>query len=149
MPDVTLRRFASALGRIAGDMPDLEERALDAAGRRLRNAAQGYIGEYQGRVGPFPAWKPLADMTVEDRIAQGFTPDDPLLRTGEMRESIGYRVEGRAVMVGSDDWVAYWQEFGTPTIPARSFLGRAVAEHGEDEARAIAERVFRPLTQIR
>lgn len=149
MPNVTLRRFTAALNRMANNWDDLQESALEASGRRLQRAARGYIGDYQGAVGPFPAWAPLAEFTIQDRISQGFTPDDPLLRTGEMRESIGYTVRGRVVDVGSNDWVAYWQEFGTPTIPARSFIGRALAEHGRDEARRVAERVFRPLMQIR
>lgn len=149
MPNVTLRQFANGLARVANNWPVVLDTALEASGLRLQRASRAYIGEYQGQVGPFPAWEPLADYTIQDRISKGYRPDDPLLRTGDLRESIGYSILGNAVVVGSGELVAMWQEFGTRTIPPRSFIGRALAEHGRDEALRIAERVFRPLTQIR
>jgi hypothetical protein len=49
-----------------------------------------------------------------------FPTPKPLLRTGEMRDSIEY-----VVAVGSDLDVAVYQELGTSRIPPRSFLASA------------------------
>jgi phage gpG-like protein len=56
---------------------------------------------------------------------QGIFADEPLLRTGELRESIEKHVERHEAVVGSDSKVAVAQELGTTTIPPRSFLGAA------------------------
>lgn len=142
---MTLRQFADHLERIAVAQPRLEREALNAAGRTLREEARGYLGEYQAAAGPFPAWPALAPYTVERRVALGFTPDDPLLRTGELAASIGYSVRGRLLRIGSPLQVAFWQEFGTEKIPPRSFLGRALAVRGPQTTRTIAFVLLRPL----
>jgi hypothetical protein len=96
--------------------------------RRYRKKAKEKIGEYQKAAGPFAAWASLSPATIDDRVYQGYTPDDPLLRTGEMRDSIEHKVIGNEGHVGSDSDIAVWQELGTPSIPARSFLGGAAFE---------------------
>jgi len=81
-------------------------------------------------------WKPLDEVTIERKEREGFTGQvsatDPLLRTGEMRESISYEVipnpEGATVIIGSSSKHAIYQELGTPTIPPRPFLSVATAE---------------------
>jgi hypothetical protein len=57
----------------------------------------------------------------------GFSANDPLLRTGTLRDSIGHVVEGNVGYVGTNDKVAPFQEFGTSKIPPRPFLGGALA----------------------
>jgi len=74
---------------------------LEHVARAIEKTAKEEIGTYQPDVGPFPAWAPLADATVEDRISQGYSPDEPLLRTGELRESISHEVSGLEAVIGS------------------------------------------------
>ena len=45
-----------------------------------------------------------------------------------MRETIEHKVIGNEGHIGSDSDIALWQELGTDTIPARSFLGGAAFE---------------------
>jgi hypothetical protein len=51
-----------------------------------------------------------------------FATPKPLLRTGELRDSIEYTVHGNEGAVGSDLDRALWLELGTSRIPPRSFL---------------------------
>lgn len=98
---------------------------LELVATKIEETAKDEIGEYQPAVGPFPAWEPLAESTKADRVAQGYSADEPLLRSGEMRESIHHEVEALEAIIGSDSDIAFWQETGTATIPARPFLGPA------------------------
>lgn len=101
--------------------------------------AKSLIGEYQGAAGPFGAWADLADSTLADKAAKGFGVPDPLLRTGEMRDSIEHTVRGRSGHVGSDNDKAVWQTFGTSRIPPRDFLGHA-AVHKEKQILSLTGR---------
>jgi hypothetical protein len=67
-------------------------------------------------------WPDLAPSTIVDKQAQGFPTPKPLLRTGEMRESIGHVAIGNEGYVGSNSPIAVYQELGTKHIPPRSFL---------------------------
>lgn len=91
----------------------------------VQKDAQKRIGEYQDSTGPFNTWAPLAEATVADRVANGFSPDEPLLRTGELRESIEVEAQGDKAVVGSRSDIAMYQELGTSKIPPRPFLGPA------------------------
>lgn len=163
MVDMTLGQFARHINRIAARSSRREVSALFGSGTRLVFAARSYIGTYQGAVGRYPAWQPLSVNTLQGgvsptgyrypgKIELGYSPgDNPLLRTGQMRQSIQSTVRGNSVIIGSNDEVALWQELGTQgsashvPIPPRSFLGRALAEHGRRETHAIARVVFKPL----
>lgn len=94
-------------------------------GKAVQTDAKGRIGSYQDGVGPFPAWANLAEATVDDRLRKGFTPDDPLLRTGGLRDSIKVTVDGNDATIGSASEIALYQEQGTDKIPPRPFLGPA------------------------
>jgi hypothetical protein len=114
-------------GLIAG-MPAVELFMLQRIGVAVKERAKEKIGDYQAEAGPFAAWSPLADSTKKDRLRAGYSEDDPLLRTGELRDSIDYVVIVPEVVIGSPLDIALWQEMGTVTIPARSFLGGAAFE---------------------
>ena len=120
---------------------EAEERGLRSAGHLLVSTAKSLIGTED------EVWPPLADATVEEKQRLGFVGQvswtDPLLRTGQLRDSIEAKTKvttpGRsAVDIGSDDPVAEWQEFGTRAIPPRPFLSTAVFRDG----RKAAERVM-------
>lgn len=106
-----------------------EHDALETACAEIEKLAKDKIGDYQPQAGPFAAWKSLADSTREQKEALGYAPpDNPLLRTGELRDSIEHKVVGTEGHVGSDSDIAVYQELGTSSIPARSFLGGAAFE---------------------
>ena len=120
--------FATHLMTAAVAVKQAEHKLLDHVGKAVEKRAKAKIGEYQDAAPPFAGWAELADATKADRARQGFPEDEPLLRTGEMRDSIGHKVQGNEVTIGSDSDKAVWQELGTETIPPRSFLGGAMAE---------------------
>ena len=110
---------------------------VDAARR-----ARAYIGQER------PEWPPLADITVADKTALGYvghvSPTDPLLRTGEMRDSIEGQVDGLVGVIGSNDKKALWQEFGAHgtgrnragELPPRPFIGLGM-QHAAAESEGL------------
>lgn len=150
MPNMSLVAFAQHLERTANAMPTRISNALRQSGGRVQALAQNYIGDpTTPAVRPFPAWRPLAEATVEDRIAKGYTPNETLLREGTLQSSIRHVVVGGELTVFSRQRVAAYQEFGTPNarnpIPPRAFIGRAMAQRGRVEALFVARAAFRPL----
>ena len=83
-------------------------------------------------------WPSLAPRTIAEKQKLGYTGQvsetDPLLRTGQLGDSIGLgveaRVDGAEGMIGSEDIVALYQEMGTAAaehpIPPRPFLAPSV-----------------------
>lgn len=132
--------FAAHLVERSAVTPLSLRAGLKAAAVAVERTAKEEIGHYQPEVGPFPAWEPLAESTVADRVHQGFSPDEPLLRTGDLKESISHSVEGLEALVGSTSDVAIYQELGTLHIPPRPFLGSAAIrnEHKIVEAAGAA-----------
>ena len=101
-------------------------KGLEHAAKVVEAEAKREIGDYQPDKGPFVAWAELADCTKADRASKGFPDNEPLLRTGAMRDSIQHTHKlMHEVEVGSDSLIAVYQELGTHKIPARSFLGGA------------------------
>jgi hypothetical protein len=98
---------------------------MAAAGRVIQKDAKARIGSYQDAQPPFGAWPPLTPQTQAERVAQGFTPDDPLLRTGELRDSIVTEHTFLETVVGSKMPIAAYQEYGTAHVPPRPFIGPA------------------------
>lgn len=105
---------------------------LEEAAKIVEATAKEEIGRYQPAIGEFEAWPELADSTKKDRVYQGFTENDPLLRTGALRESISHIPElitmdgdSMEATIGSTSDIMVWQELGTKTIPPRPVLGPA------------------------
>ena len=112
-------------------------------GEIIRDEAKAEIGHYQGEAAPFKAWDALAERTKKDRVRKGFSEDEPLLRTGGLRDSIEVVAEGAEASVGSALKVALYQEMGTekdgsPHIPPRSFLGGAAVRKQDEAINAMA-----------
>ena len=121
----SLGAFGKHLLKVAALGEQVTHIAAKEGAKFIADDAKARIGEYQDGIGPFPAWRNLADSTVRDRISKGFTPDDPLLRTGELRDSIQVVAEGNTAGAVTDDPIAVYQEMGTAKIPPRPFLGPA------------------------
>lgn len=98
------------------------------------------FGAYQTADGPFQTWPPLTDETKRERVEAGFPADEPLLRTGALRDSYEMDAEGLTAGVGSSSVVAEAQELGVPSrgLPARSTLGMAFVESERDAFDALA-----------
>jgi hypothetical protein len=117
-----MTKLFSLLGFIA-ELPAIE-RDLHASGPQIiERACQIIQKKAKAAIGKeHEMWPPLAASTIADKAAHGFKTPAPLLRTGEMRDSIEYVVHGNEGAVGSNSEIAVYQELGTNKIPPRSFL---------------------------
>lgn len=123
-----------------------QRHALDRAAAVVQKEAKAIVGNYQEGAGPFAPWAELADSTKEDRLRQGFSENDPELRTGGLRDGIEREVLDHAhAAVGSNDDVMVYQELGTATMPPRSMLGIAAVHKAERVANILGEGVTRAL----
>ncbi len=116
------------------------EAGLNQAAQLIKNDAKIRIGHYQDSAGPFPEWAELADSTEAEKERLGYQLDAPLLREGDLRDSIVTEQHGLEAVVGSKMAIAAYQEFGTDRIPPRPFLGPAAYER-KDAIKAIIGKV--------
>jgi len=119
--DMFAREMSFASAKIAAEI----EIGFHIIVQEIEETAREDIGVYQPAYGPFEAWAPLAESTKADRVRQGYTEDEPLLRSGELRDSIESEVVGLAAIVGTKSQIGFWQEVGTENIPPRPFIGPA------------------------
>jgi hypothetical protein len=117
----SIGEFAASLAGFEAGYLLWEREALDKAGEIVEEEAKRVIGTYDY------GWPQLAESTQEQRVALGFSANEPLLRTGELRDSIEHNVaeHEHACYVGSNSPIAVYQELGTSRIPPRSFIGGA------------------------
>lgn len=120
--------FASHLALVSIEMEEINRHLMQKAAVAIETRAKQKIGDYQDQAGEFVAWAELADRTKDDRARQGFTEDEPLLRTGKMRDSIEHNSDAHEAHIGSNLDTAVYQELGTDKIPPRSFLGGSAFE---------------------
>lgn len=118
--------YLAHLEKILIQAPAAEKRLLNAIGIEVEAKAKSKFGHYQNAVGPFEKWDELTEGTQEDRVRKEYTPNDPLLRDGTLRESISHSVHGKTVSIGSTNEIMPYHEFGTSRIPARPVLGPAM-----------------------
>jgi hypothetical protein len=128
----SLTQFAEYLSKLESIGEEHKIAALEAIGKYVKEKAQSKFGIYQDAVGEFPAWEQLADSTQAERERLGYSPNDPLYRTGDLMASIDDNVTPNKVQVGSANPIMVWQEEGTPTIPPRPVLGPAMLESVEE-----------------
>ena len=129
----TLPGFAAHLAGMVAKVGLADHEILERAAVIVEREAKAEIGHRQGAAGPFKAWDPLAQTTIEGfkghpgKAELGFSPPDydPLLREGDMRDTIEHVVIRNTAHVGSNSMVAVWQELGTSKMEPRSFLGGA------------------------
>jgi hypothetical protein len=120
-----IEEFVAHLLKLSVGGTVLTDSMLDYIGATVEKAAKAKFGEYQDEAGPFAGWAQLADSTMADRERQGYPADDPLLRSGETKDSIGHRIGHQEVEIGSDNQILEWLEVGTERMPPRSTLGGA------------------------
>ena len=122
----------------------MTEAALRKAATLIKDEAQALVGTED------PSWAPLADVTVAEKERLGYvgkvSATDPLLRTGELRDSIQVRSVGpQRAVVASDDPVLAYQEFGTSRIPPRPVLGAVLFRSKEAICAVLGETAVRFL----
>jgi len=95
---------------------------LAAYGKVVEELAKSFIGTERNE------WPPLAESTIETKERLGYAVPAPLLRTGDMRDSIEYQVDPAELemIVGSKELKALWQEIGTIKMPPPPFLRTAL-----------------------
>jgi len=122
---VDLEQFAREMSFASATIATGLEASFRVIVKEIEETAKEEIGVYQPAYGPFNAWAPLAESTKADRIRMGYSEDEPLMRSGELRESIQSEVVGLAAIVGTKSEIGPWLEVGTERIPPRPFIGPA------------------------
>lgn len=144
-------------GELALAVHEAEHVSLERATKLLQKKVKEKYGEYQPQAGEFVAWAELAESTKQDRERQGYPEDEPLLRTGEVRDSVKRLVRDSEGFVGSDNDIAVYEELGTSKMPPRSTFGSAGVENveailkivGEDAVMAlVGKQVFQGRIEI-
>lgn len=134
--------LANFMEGIANSLPQAQHAALDEASTFLLEKVKAIPGNYQSD----PVWPPLAEATVEDRVRKGFTPDDPLRRTGEFAESFDKHVDSPTrAEVGSNDERTGMVEYGTKRMPPRPVLGAAKVQHDKVMIEIVGRRIQRHI----
>jgi HK97 gp10 family phage protein len=113
---VSLLEFIAEIPAIERDMHASGPMIVEKACKIIQAKAKSAIGKEHEE------WVPLAESTITDKARHGFATPKPLLRSGELRDSIEYTVHGNEGCVGTDKKEAPFLEFGTSRMPARSFL---------------------------
>jgi HK97 gp10 family phage protein len=119
MREFNLASFARFVAEeLTDNVKEAREMALEAGAQMIQDEAKSVIGTYSFE------WPQLAPSTQADREAKGYPANEPLLRTGELRDSITYTIvkPGELAEIGSNSDIAVYQELGTTTIPPRPFL---------------------------
>jgi hypothetical protein len=124
----SIEAFVAQLVTITAEMEAAELHILEKGAEMVEKRAKEKVGEYQPQTGPFIAWPELAESTKADRAKQGYPEDEPLLRSGEMRDSIEHTVGRHEALIGSNSDIMVYQELGTQHIPPRSVLGGAMID---------------------
>ena len=121
----SLLGFIAELPAIEADLHAAGPKIIERACQMVQKKAKSAIGKEH------ELWAPLAASTIADKQKHGFSTPKPLLRTGELRDSIEYTVHELEGAVGSNLDIAVYQELGTKHIPPRSFLvSSAIASEG-------------------
>ncbi len=116
---MSLLEFAAHISRAAIGLEPLIDDNLKKGCELFKDSAQTAIGTYRFN------WPQLAPATLARKSG-----NTPLLETGALKDSIVFNVSRGEAYVGTDHFVAAWQEFGTRTIPPRPFMGGALNEKG-------------------
>ena len=137
MAETTLSNLTAALDELATTLPAAINATLRDAGAEMVDAARAKIGTEA------PDWPALAPATIETKARRGqvgrVSPTDPLLASGELRDSFTAAVGNGVLIFGSTDPVARYHEHGTEHMPPRPVVAPIAAEAGPRITAAIRE----------
>lgn len=140
---MNLEQFAREMSSASATIATGLEAGFRIIVKEIEETAKEEIGVYQPAYGPFDDWAPLAESTKHDRIRQGYSEDEPLLRSGKLRDSIQSEVMGLAAIVGTKSEIGLWQEVGTERIPPRPIIGPAYVRRIGPLIEAIEQAIFK------
>lgn len=152
-------RTFNSLAEFFEALPGAIDRALERAANDIaidvQVKAQDRLGEYH------PGWAPLAPSTIAERVQLGFSPEEPLLRTGGLRLSTQQTVDktahGYTAVVGSNAPQARSMELGqSPNagmpwrgpIPPRPYLAPAVVDLEDEIQKTVAESIVDEIRKL-
>jgi hypothetical protein len=141
--------FIKHIGAMALVQHEAEQAVLKDVVDHLKHVAMEKFGHYQPGAGEIAEWQELAESTKEDRVAQGFTENDPLLRSGTLRDTTDTRVGDGVGYMGSDDPIMLYQEVGTAHIPPRSVYGLTGAQEAEHVANMVGRALASALVKAK
>lgn len=117
---LTPKQLAEKLQRIRQHVIEFASLGVLEAAELIKEEAKSYIGHQQDN------WPDLAESTLAEKERSGYEVPAPLLRKGELRESIKVRHEGLQAVIGTDDPSAAIHEHGNEHVPPRPFLHPAL-----------------------
>lgn len=143
----SLKSFDTQIKRLVREYPRREQALLNLVGHFIEKESKSYIGHLQD------IWPELADSTKEQKESLGYGDAgndwQPLLRTGDMRDSIHYAVQLHDVYIGSDSDIMVYQELGTARIPPRPVLGLAMYRNKLKLEKAIGNFMYSWISDTR
>lgn len=148
LKEMSLTNLATAFAEAAVAEAIVLHHALEKCAKLIEVTAKSEFGTYQPEVGPFPDWPELAESTQEARSRAGFTPNDPLLVTGKLRDSIHHETNGLEAVIGSTSDIMPYHEFGTASIPPRPVLGPAAFRNKKHIQRILGKAVVDGLFRL-
>ena len=134
--------LAKALERASERLPVTLALEMEASAVIVEETAKAEIGHYQREdIGLLTPWAELKDDTKADRLRQGFAENEPLLRSGELRDGIEHLFDFRSFVVGSQSKIMAYQEIGTDKIPPRPVLATALYRNVETVLNAVGRTI--------
>ncbi len=133
-----LAQLASHFRRAAKAFPAAIAAEVEDQGKAIEADAKSLFGTYQ------EGWRDLDDSTRSERVRLGYTSDDPLFRSGALRDAVTHKVEhvpgGSSVFVGVEPGHTMLQGPDGREVDAALVMG--VQEHGSTDGRVPARPVF-------
>lgn len=151
----SLKSFLTQINKVVESYDRRENNLLTIVGRFIELESKSIIGHRQYGINGagFGVWPDLADSTKEDKERKGFgnagNDWQPLLRTGEMRDSITFTTGKHEVSIGSPSDILVYQELGTEFIPPRPVLSLAMYREKVKMQKAIGNFMMAWITDTR
>jgi hypothetical protein len=132
------RGLARDLRATANRMPEAVKKAAKTTAKKMAADARDMFGHYQ------EGWPQLDERTQQARERLGYTPDDPLLMSGALRDKVDSKVERS----GAHEAIAFAGVEGGQTITGPTgasvdaALVAAVHETGTDDGHVPARPIW-------
>lgn len=136
---LTGKQAAAGLLLAAAQMRHSVEEALTEGVELIEADAKSRIGVQQAD------WAPLKPQTEARKARGGYPANAPLMREGDLKNSIFSDVNGFEAVIGSTDEAAPHQENGTSTIPPRPFIAPAIMANEEKLADILGRHVVKKI----
>lgn len=149
---MTLDNLAAHFSYLAGVWTGMLQNVADQVGQDAVRVAKSKLGEYQPPIGFFPGWESLADSTLAEKARLGLPSPSPLLRTGDLRESISFDTNVSAASVtvnlySTSEYAPVQELGGGPShIPPRPFIGPVPFERQKVWEHFIGTRISANIT---